>query len=150
MHGYGDDETKFTVDGRPWHRTGMPATSTTEAAWLLGHCAARIEDPRGTLYPFTVECAANHHPGVRRAAAISQQGRRILAVQLEDYKPCTDLAFLRKELGWASIDEIQVHRYIPVDKRHNAKIDYPALNELLTRSQATADVSRLTTCCSLL
>jgi hypothetical protein len=83
---------------------------------------------------------------VRRAAAISQQGRRILAVQLEDHKACTDLAFLRKELAWASIDEIQVHRYIPVDKRHNAKIDYPALYALVSRSHTTADNSFLTTC----
>jgi hypothetical protein len=72
---------------------------------------------------------------VRRAAAISQQGRRILAVQLEDHKASTDLTFLRKELGWASIDEIQVHRYIPVDKRHNAKIDYPALYKLVAHEK---------------
>ncbi|MGH2360381.1 MAG: AMP-binding protein [bacterium] len=133
LHGYGHEETKFTMDGRPWHRTGDAGYLDDRGRlWLLGRCAARIEDPRGTLYPFTVECAADHHPGVRRAATISQQGRRILAVQLQDHKACTDLAFLRKELAWASIDEIQIHRSIPVDKRHNAKIDYPALYKLVS------------------
>jgi len=147
LHGQGDEETKFTVDGRPWHRTGDAGYLDDRGRlWLLGRCAARIEDPRGTLYPFTVECAANHHPGVRRAAAISQQGRRILAVQLEDHKASTDLAFLRKELGWASIDEIQVHRCIPVDKRHNAKIDYPALYKLVAHEKSSSAIERRIRC----
>jgi acyl-CoA synthetase (AMP-forming)/AMP-acid ligase II len=147
LHGYGDDETKFTVDGRPWHRTGDAGYLDDRGhLWLLGRCAARIEDPRGTLYPFTVECAANHHPGVRRAAAISQQGRRILAVQLEDHKASTDLTFLRRELAWASIDEIQVHNYIPVDKRHNAKIDYPALYKLVAHEKLSSAIERRIRC----
>ena len=147
LHGQGDEETKFSVDGRPWHRTGDAGYLDDRGRlWLLGRCAARIEDPRGTLYPFTVECAANHHPGVRRSAAISQEGRRILAVQLEDHKASTDLAFLRKELGWASIDEIQVHRYIPVDKRHNAKIDYPALYKLVAHERSSSAIERRIRC----
>jgi hypothetical protein len=115
----------------------MPDTSTIRAA--CGCSVAKIEDTRGTLYPFTVECVAHHRPGVSRAAAISCEGRRILAVELEERRGGADLALLKKELAWASIDEIQVHRPIPVDKRHNAKIDYPALNELVRSSRTTAD-----------
>jgi acyl-CoA synthetase (AMP-forming)/AMP-acid ligase II len=151
LYGHGDEETKFSVDGRRWHRTGDAGYLDDQGRlWLLGRCVAKIEDTHGTLYPFTVECVAHHHPGVRRAAAISRQDRRILAVELEDGAASTDLALLKKELAWACIDEMQVHKHIPVDKRHNAKIDYPALHELLAKPQATADVSCLTTCCSLL
>jgi acyl-CoA synthetase (AMP-forming)/AMP-acid ligase II len=140
LHGYGDEETKFSVDGRRWHRTGDAGYLDDQGRlWLLGRCAAKIEDTRGTLYPFTVECVAHHRPGVSRAAAISCQGRRILAVELEEQRAGADLALLKKELAWASIDEIQVHRPIPVDKRHNAKIDYPALHELVRSSHTTAD-----------
>jgi hypothetical protein len=96
--------------------------------WLLGRCAARIEDSRGTLYPFMVECTARHYPGVRHAAVASCSGRRILAIQREEHAANTDLTALAQQLAWASIDEIQVHKHLPVDGRHNAKIDYPALH----------------------
>jgi hypothetical protein len=38
---------------------------------------------------------------------------------------------LRESLRWATLDEIRVLKRLPVDKRHNAQIDYPALNRLL-------------------
>lgn len=134
LHGHGDEETKFAVDGTLWHRTGDAGYLDDRGrVWLLGRCAARIEDSRGTLYPFMVECTARHYPGVRHAAVASCSGRRILAIQLEEYAANTDLTALAQELAWASIDEIQVYKHIPVDKRHNAKIDYPALHRLIDK-----------------
>ena len=38
---------------------------------------------------------------------------------------------LMRELEWAHVDEVRVLRHLPVDKRHNAKIDYGALRRLL-------------------
>ena len=132
LDGHGDEETKFTVEGTRWHRTGDAGYLDARGRlWLLGRCAARIEDARGTVYPFSVECAAQHHPGVRRAAVLAHQGRRILALELFDGVADRELLSLRQGLAWARIDEIRVHEHIPVDKRHNAKIDYPALKKLL-------------------
>ncbi len=135
LHGHGDEETKFVVDGTLWHRTGDAGYLDDRGrVWLLGRCAARIEDSRGTLYPFMVECTARHYPGVRHAAVASCSGRRILAIQLEEYAANTDLTALAQELAWAHIDEIQVHKRLPVDGRHNAKIDYPALHRRLDKA----------------
>ncbi len=132
LRGVGDEETKFTVAGTPWHRTGDEGYLDERGRlWLLGRCAARIEDAYGTLYPFTVECAAHEHPGVRRAAMISRNGRRILAIEPDGSPRDLDLTSLRQRLAWAHIDEIQMHERIPVDQRHNAKIDYPALHQML-------------------
>jgi acyl-CoA synthetase (AMP-forming)/AMP-acid ligase II len=134
LQGRGDEETKFRVGGATWHRTGDAGYLDAQGRlWLLGRCAARIQDGRGELYPFAVEAAVYHDTGVRRAALAAHGGRRVLAVECLDASHAADPQRLRQEVAWAGIDEVRVFRHIPVDKRHNAKIDYPALRRMLER-----------------
>jgi olefin beta-lactone synthetase len=134
LHGQGDAETKFRVDGAVWHRTGDAGYLDARGRlWLLGRCSARIDDAHGTLYPFAVECAASAQPNVRRVAMVQLAGRRALAVEPLDHTRPLDLARLRAEVAWAGIEEIVPLRHIPVDRRHNAKVDYPALRRMLAR-----------------
>ena len=134
LHGHGDAETKFRVDGTTWHRTGDAGRLDDEGRlWLLGRCAARIADAKGELYPFAVECAAHETPGVRRAAAVAHAGRRLLAIEPDPEGPPPDLPALHSALAWAALDEVRRCRRIPVDPRHNAKVDYPALHRMLGR-----------------
>jgi acyl-CoA synthetase (AMP-forming)/AMP-acid ligase II len=132
LHGQGDEETKFKVEGVTWHRTGDAGYLDERGRlWLLGRCAARIHDGRGDLYPFAAETAVYQHPGIRRAAMVAHGGRRILAVEFYDHPTASDLGPIQRDLAWTQVDEVRVCRHIPVDKRHNAKIDYPALHRLL-------------------
>jgi acyl-CoA synthetase (AMP-forming)/AMP-acid ligase II len=130
LNGVGDEETKFRVDGTIWHRTGDSGYfDDTGRLWLLGRTAAVITDERGELYPFAVECAARQCRGVSRAALVGRQGRRILFVQpvtgrhIDTDAVCTALA-------WARLDEVRVLGEIPLDRRHNAKVDYGRLAEI--------------------
>jgi olefin beta-lactone synthetase len=124
LYGHGDEETKFRVDGEVWHRTGDAGRlDDSGRLWLLGRCAARITDARGVLWPFAVETVAMAHADVRRAAVIAHEGRRILFVE-------GNTASLSGDLAWAKLDEVRAVRRIPVDRRHNAKVDYPALAKL--------------------
>jgi acyl-CoA synthetase (AMP-forming)/AMP-acid ligase II len=130
LHGRGDEETKFDVDGVRWHRTGdLGKLDGTERLWLLGRCAAAMDDGRGTLYPFAVECAAQQHPGVRRAALASVAGRRILAYEAGKSGPVE--TEIRATLSWANLDAVVTVAKIPLDARHNSKIDYAALAKSL-------------------
>lgn len=132
VRGIGDEETKFRVDDTTWHRTGdMGYLDREGRLWLLGRCAARIADQRGTLYPFAVECAVSAQPGVRRAAVVSWRGQRVLVLEFDRSGPVPDLAAIRQSVAWAKLDAVRVYDSLPVDKRHNAKIDYPALRRLL-------------------
>jgi acyl-CoA synthetase (AMP-forming)/AMP-acid ligase II len=130
LGGIGDEETKFRVDGEAWHRTGDAGLIDQDGRlWLLGRCAARIEDARGRLYPFGVECVAMTFPEVRRVAAIAHSGKRLLVIEGHGDKTLEQR--LREITAWALMDDIIFMDAIPVDKRHNAKIDYPALRQLL-------------------
>ncbi len=130
LHGQGEEETKFKVDGKVWHRTGDAGYLDMQGRlWLLGRCAAKVVDARGILYPFAVECAASHYPNVKRTALVQHQARRLLVVELREKSQ--ELMGLHSALAWADIDEVCELKTIPVDKRHNAKVDYPALSKRL-------------------
>lgn len=133
LNGHGDEQTKFGVGGAVWHRTGDAGyLDQSGRLWLLGRAEARITDERGTIHPFAVECAATRLPGVRRSALVGQDGRRVLVVEsINATPPETDQ--IKSALSWALLDDVLAVRSIPVDKRHNAKIDYPALRNLLAR-----------------
>ena len=131
LGGVGDAETKFSVDGVVWHRTGDAGRLDAQGRlWLLGRCAAKVEDARGVLYPFAVECVAMTFPAVRRAALVAAGGKRLLLVELA-VESSGLVDELRAALLWAHVDEVRTIKRLPLDKRHNAKIDYPALRREL-------------------
>jgi olefin beta-lactone synthetase len=139
LNGRGNGETKFTVGDVIWHRTGDAGyLDGYGRLWLLGRCMARIVDGRGVLYPLAVESAACANRAVRRAACVSSEGCRILFVELEPHATRHDLKGLQARLSWALLDEIEVLRRIPVDRRHNAKIDYPALRRMMSSRMSPA------------
>lgn len=127
LNGVGDEETKFRVDGTAWHRTGDCGYFDGRGRlWLLGRASAVISDERGSLHPFAVECAARSVPGVERAALVGRRGRRTLYLQQRQGER-VDAGRLREALKWAQLDEVRTLRAIPLDKRHNAKVDYTRL-----------------------
>jgi acyl-CoA synthetase (AMP-forming)/AMP-acid ligase II len=137
LHGQGDDETKFAVGRTRWHRTGDAGYLDRRGRlWLLGRCAARIDDARGRLYPLGVESVALRCPGVRCAAFVGHRGRRVLVLESARRSLRPDLTRLARDLAWAHVDEILWHEDIPVDARHNAKVAYGALLVRLDRRNA--------------
>jgi acyl-CoA synthetase (AMP-forming)/AMP-acid ligase II len=127
LNGVGDGETKFSVEGRVWHRTGDWGYFDAKGRlWLLGRASAVIRDERGELHPFAVECAARNIPGVERAALVARNRRRTLFVQRRR-RASVDMVALHTALKWADLDEVRMLRAIPLDKRHNAKVDYTRL-----------------------
>ena len=133
LGGRGDSETKFEVAGVRWHRTGDAGCHDADGRlWLLGRAGSVICDERGTLHPFAVECALSGFPGVARTALLGWRGRRILLVEPED-GTTLEPDHVLSAVPWAGLDECRIVRHIPVDKRHNAKVDYPALERMMAR-----------------
>lgn len=127
--GIGDAETKLCVGDAIWHRTGdIGLLDADGRLWLLGRAGAAIADARGTAYPFAAECALRlRWPGLR-SALVAHRGARVLVV--ERAGPPDDAA-LRAAVPFAMIDAVVRVRRLPLDGRHESKIDYPRLRAVL-------------------
>jgi len=132
LNGTGNAETKICVGDVTWHRTGDAGyLDTTHRLWLLGRCSARITDKEGTLYPFTAECIAQTFSFIHRSAYLEVASKRILALEYLYPPSDSELLSLGNALKSISISHAIRLTKIPVDKRHNAKVDYPALRKIL-------------------
>lgn len=119
-----DKTTKAMRDGVLWHRTGDAARiDETGRLWLLG----RREAACNGLFPFAIETAALSWPGVKRAALLAGSPRAKLALE-GDGLAAQEMQTRAEKLG--AIDAVIV-KAVPVDKRHNSKIDYARLRKLL-------------------
>lgn len=133
LHGRGDEETKFRVAGQVWHRTGDAGYLDAHGRlWLSGRADARIRDARGEIYPFSVECAATEFPDVRRCALLQHRDQRLLCVEWTR-GTTRDEAALLERLRWAQVDAVRSVPSLPMDARHNAKVDLKRLRGLLER-----------------
>ena len=119
--GIGDAESKIDVEGRIWHRTGDAGWIDARGRlWLVGRCAYRLKDAP-PLYPLQVEAAARMALGPRPLAAAKVEGEAVLVV--EGAAPAT---------GFGADRVVSVAK-IPLDRRHQSKIDYASLKALLNR-----------------
>lgn len=131
LNGKGDEESKVHIGTEIWHRTGDAAwRDEFGRVWLVGRCVAAIERVgRSTIYPFGIECAAMSHAGVRHCALVDHQQKVSLFYEGElDELELQALEASMQELG---VEQVQQLPMIPMDKRHNAKVDYPALRAKL-------------------
>jgi acyl-CoA synthetase (AMP-forming)/AMP-acid ligase II len=127
-----DRDTKIRVENTVWHRTGdIGYFDESGRLWLVGRCAAALRDYRGTVYPFQVEYAVSAVRGVRRAALIEKDGDRVLVLETSGREFRNYCAEAAKCVARFDIDRIVTMHRIPVDRRHDAKVDYPALARLL-------------------
>jgi acyl-CoA synthetase (AMP-forming)/AMP-acid ligase II len=135
LNGYVDPRAdaaiKLRVEGEVWHRTGDAGYfDAAGRLWLMGRCAARIGAGPGAIYPLAVEGAASQYGAVRRSALVEQDGQRLLVIEPAHPSARVELEEVRRNLA-GRIDEVRLVRRLPVDQRHNAKIDYPRLRRLL-------------------
>jgi hypothetical protein len=89
---------------------------------LLG----RREAAPGGLFPFAVETAAMSWPGVKHAGLFADGGCARLAVEGEF--DLADVAARARAIGDVEVVRVKA---VPLDKRHNSKVDYARLRKML-------------------
>lgn len=137
-----DDEARFVLRGKTYHRMGDLGYYDTEGQlWYCGRKSQRVQCRAGTLYPVCCEGVFNAHPAVRHSAliAVDAKGQRQAGLCIETLRPQSlpQRKKLRAELQQlaqkfkltAAIAHFYFLNKLPVDRRHNAKI----LREQLTR-----------------
>jgi acyl-CoA synthetase (AMP-forming)/AMP-acid ligase II len=121
-----DAANKLREDGVVWHRTGDTGYLDERGrVWLVG----RVQDMVGELHPFMVEGRVDGLDWVKRSALV-ELDEPVLAVCLGEGAPEDWEARLRASSG---VDRVVEVDSVPLDPRHNAKVDRAALRALLAR-----------------
>ncbi|MBC7772723.1 MAG: hypothetical protein H7210_09540, partial [Pyrinomonadaceae bacterium] len=69
---------------------------------------------------------------LRRAALAAHDTTRVLFIETEQGNSAAE-DHLREQLAWANVHQVVRVDRIPMDRRHNAKVDYPALASMVKR-----------------
>jgi olefin beta-lactone synthetase len=141
LDGIGDDVSKIHSTTKIWHRTGDAGwMDPAGRLWLVGRCAEKLAPTRTQLslpesalqYSFAIECSLREFFPNVRLAALNSNGKRLLVVETGSGSTINDGICSRSlALG---MDEVVEIKAIPMDRRHQAKIDYPALRVLLSNT----------------
>ncbi|HEY5925197.1 MAG TPA: fatty acid CoA ligase family protein [Kofleriaceae bacterium] len=128
-------------DGGVWHRLGDAGYLDAHGrVWCCGRLGHRIELAGGPMFPLLCEPIFDAHPRVRRSGLVGVRSGTTMApvicVELADRTlRGSQLVALRDELlrlaaqqpTTSAIRHVLFHPRLPVDPRHNSKIERPAL-----------------------
>ena len=133
-------ETKLRLaDGTVFHRMGDTGYLDPQGLlWLVGRVHTTIRRDNQNIHPLLVEQAARANDSrIRRVAALAVPcailGQRLIVI-VETDAPATVKAQVQRRLLDARLPVDDIHltnEPLPLDPRHNAKIDYAALAERL-------------------
>jgi acyl-CoA synthetase (AMP-forming)/AMP-acid ligase II len=127
LDGIGDKENKILYHNEIWHRTGDAGYFDDQGQlWLLGRYSSRIVYKEQILYPFAIE-AALYQQDIN--SALIEYGNEPVLVIEQSCQPLFKQSMIEK---W-NIQNVIFIDSIPRDKRHNAKVDYPALLKRLKK-----------------
>lgn len=137
-----------------WHRIGDAGyLDDAGRLWVVGRVSQRVRGPRGPLFSLLCEPIFDAHPKVRRSGLVGVPDGAsevpVVCVELAPAHARADRATLRAELlAIASqhavtrdVRDILFIDRLPVDPRHNSKIERPKLARWAT-SALRARISR--------
>jgi acyl-CoA synthetase (AMP-forming)/AMP-acid ligase II len=124
----------YAQDDVVWHRTGDVA-SFDEAGrlWLQGRVKDLVRHGEKQVQPLAIEAAVDRIEGVRRASLLNPNGsnQAVLAVEAANFDVTSDpIDQVLQRFGLQGVRVLQVAQ-IPMDYRHNSKIDRVALRTQL-------------------
>lgn len=146
----GTAAAKINRAGETWHRTGDLFRRDREGRlWFCGRKSQRIETAGGVLTTVAYENVISEHPAVRRAALVGVGPRRqepIACLELAQGHALTpalanDLDRLARGTPFEGrVRRFVRHRRLPVDVRHNSKIQRETLQDWVASRRESAVV----------
>lgn len=120
-----------------WHRIGDAGyLDEQDRLWVVGRVSQRVRGERGPLFSLLCEPVFDAHPNVRRSGLVGvPDGASEKAVICVEAMPGVDTSPLRDELlelasrhaVTRDVAEVLFIDRLPVDPRHNSKIERPKL-----------------------
>lgn len=134
-----DRESKIRrADGLVWHRTGDSGYLDTEGRlWLEGRLKDVVTVAGQSRHTFEIEKTIDALPGVARSAVLQGADGELVLVLAGAVPAAATLAPLLRAQGFPVMGLYAVDS-MPVDGRHNSKIDRAALRDALARGRLSA------------
>ncbi len=137
------------LDPGAWLRTGDVARFDTDGRlWLGGRISDTVTHAGRTIHPYVVESVLDGIPGIRRSAVM--QGSRGRADVYLDCTPTRDGEPQPQRAARIALDSLGLSSArlywparLPVDGRHNSKVDRPRLRARRGQIIAAAAVRRI-------
>lgn len=126
-------------DGRTWHRMGdLGYKDARGRLWLVGRITETVWSGGDPLYPLQVEGLVDALPGVRRSALVAVRGEAVVAVVPSLPAPPGLEAEVRAACAAAGfrIARVLLRDALPLDPRHNAKLERARLRDALEAEPA--------------
>lgn len=123
------------ADGTVWHRMGDTGYFDGQGRfWIAGRVHSTIRRGGELVHPQLVEQAARGDDSrIRRIAAVGLGERVVLVIETEAGEELKEDVERRLAAAGQTVDEIRLTRKpLPVDPRHNSKIDYARLRDRLS------------------
>jgi len=117
-------ELKIHSGNKIWHRTGDSGFLEKGKLFLTGRCDEIITHKDRDYSLFMIENELKQHPGIKEGTLLQKDKKYILYLELI-YK-----TKFEKGSFEFPVDEIKIMKRIPLDPRHNTKIDYKKLREI--------------------
>lgn len=144
-------ENKIPDGAGFWHRLGDTGYLDEQGRlWLCGRRSHRVVTDHGVVYPLCCEPVFNAHPAVARSALVgvpdaNQQIAAVICVEL-DADGRVDRATVETELlalareceATQLVEAVHFMDHLPVDRRHNAKIDRPRIAASIAADRRTS------------
>jgi acyl-CoA synthetase (AMP-forming)/AMP-acid ligase II len=124
-------QNKIVIGDTIWHRTGDSGyLAADNSLYLTGRCGQTIRRNGEMISPFIVENFLQSIPRVSMGTVLLVKDELVVIVENEGGSTSAEIERQIKESG-LSYDRIRHVSNVPRDPRHNSKIDYAKLKEIL-------------------
>lgn len=124
-------------DGTVWHRTGDTGFFDAKGRlWLTGRLKDRITVNGTSISAFPLEKRVDAIAGITRSALMEDREGPVLVIEGSHFDP----GVLAKVIESGPVQGLRIARItrMPVDSRHNSKIDRPGLRKMISNGQLRA------------
>ena len=127
------ERNKICTINKIWHRTGDAGFIRDEQLYLVGRANDLIKTSQGYLSTLLIEYLFKQVKGVKSGTAVNINNEFLGVVEKDKLASKKDIINQVRHLPWVP-SEIKFIKKMPLDPRHNSKIDYEKLKLMFGKS----------------
>ncbi|MCX7869974.1 MAG: AMP-binding protein [bacterium] len=136
------NQNKIEIDKKNYHKIGdIGYFDNLGNLWILGKSEPKFLINNFYLFPLQIEQIIDKTEGVEKSAFIINNNKAFIFIKLKKIKKNNFINIkktieqrIKEILVKLNLDFYIIFRDIPLDKRHNSKVDYQKLTEIISKN----------------